>query len=146
MSWLVKNKKTTNTDTRKKKKRNQCARKILLGWWKIVWTVTESIYAHICDWLRLFLEAENFLCFRLLGKKMVIGISSAFFLHAWFKFGLIGVFFPPHHLRQSKQELRWQRGRKWGPGQEVLDLKPMRILGQFYHLWKGSREVGSINK
>ena len=32
----MKNKKTTNTDTRKKKKRNQCARKILLGWWKIV--------------------------------------------------------------------------------------------------------------
>lgn len=35
---------------------------------------------HICDWLRLFLEAENFLCFRVLGKKkMVTRISSAFF-------------------------------------------------------------------
>ena len=29
----MKNKKTTNT--RKKRKRNQCARKILLGWWKL---------------------------------------------------------------------------------------------------------------
>lgn len=103
------------------------------------------VYVHICDWLRLFLEAENFLCLRFLEKKMVSGISSAFFPPPC----LIGVWAHSGFLSsqpEAKQRgAEWKRGRKCGRSQGVLDVQPGRFPGcQFHHLWKGSREEDKV--
>lgn len=84
-------------------------------------------YVHICDWLKLFLETENFLCFRLLGKKMVTGISSAFFLHAWFEFRLLGGF---SLTTWGKANRTWGgRAEEMRTGQGVLDPQAMKFPG-----------------
>lgn len=97
------------------------------------------VYVHICDWLRLFLEAENFLCFRLLEKRwlVVLGVLFFFSLHAWFEFGLIqGSFL--HNLKQSK-------GKLSGRGDRSGDHGLRRLPGcQFHHLWKRSREEEQV--